>query len=214
MAVIKDYYRVLNVPSSATTAEIKKAYRKLAMLYHPDKNPSDAIAAAIFSDAAEAYKVLGDAEARKLYNHERYLTAEAEYKRPVETIDTLMQRIQKINTDLKSADPFRFNKDALLHAVRQLMPDDVQLLMGMDQALLTPFLQQVSFAAAYLSTHQTKQLIVLMQPFYASHEWLRQELKALLQQQHKQERWEKYKVVLAVLLAAVLCFIIFLVAAK
>lgn len=214
MAIAKDYYRILNVKSSATTAEIKRAYRKLAMLYHPDKNPDDAIAAAIFTDAAEAYKVLGDADARKRYNYERYLTAEEEYKRPVETIETLLQRIEKINADLKNTDPFRFNKNALLYAIQQLMPDNMQLLPDTNKTLLEQFLQQVSFAAAYLSTHQTRQLIELMQPLYTEHAWLQHKLNALLRQQHKQERWEKYKVILAVVLAAVLCLIIFLVAAR
>lgn len=214
MAIAKDYYRILNVKSSATTAEIKRAYRKLAMLYHPDKNPGDAIAAAIFTDAAEAYKVLGDADARKRYNYERYLIAEEEYKRPVETLETLIQRIEKINADLKTTDPFRFNKNALLYAIQQLMPDDMLLLPDTNKILLQQFLQQVSIAAAYLSTHQTKQLIELMQPLYAEHEWLQRTFNMLLQQQHKQERWEKYKVVLAIVVAAILCLIIFLVAAK
>ncbi|SFQ17488.1 J domain-containing protein [Parafilimonas terrae] len=214
MAVTKDYYRVLNVKSSATIAEIKRAYRQLAMLYHPDKNPGDAIAAAIFTDAAEAYKVLGDTDARKRYNYERYLTAEEEYKRPAETIETLIQRIGKINADLKNTDPFRFNKNALLYALQQLIPDDMQLLPNTNKSLLKQFLRQVSFAAGYLSTHQTKQLIELMQPLYTDHEWLQHELNMLLRQQHKQERWEKYKIVLAVVLAAVLCLIIFLVAAR
>ena len=71
------------------------------MKYHPDRNPDDALAAAIFTDVAEAYKILSDAEARKQYNYERYLTAEQEYKRPVETIETLIQRIQKINKQHK-----------------------------------------------------------------------------------------------------------------
>lgn len=214
MAIAKDYYRILNVKSSATTAEIKRAYRKLAMLYHPDKNPGDAIAAAIFTDAAEAYKVLGDADARKRYNYERYLIAEEEYKRPVETIETLIQRIAKINADLKTTDPFRFNKNALLYALQQLIPDDMHLLPNTNKKLLKQFLQHINFAAAYLSTHQTKQLIELMQPLYAEHEWLQHELNTLLRQQHKQERWEKYKVILAIVLAAVLCLIIFLVAAR
>lgn len=214
MAIAKDYYRILNVKSSATTAEIKRAYRKLAMLYHPDKNPGDTIAAAIFTDAAEAYKVLGDADARKRYNYERYLIAEEEYKRPVETIETLIERIENLNASLKTTDPFRLNKNALLYAIQQLMPDDMLLLPGTNKILLQQFLQQVSIAAAYLSTHQTKQLIELMQPLYAEHEWLQRTFNMLLQQQHKQERWEKYKVVLAIVVAAILCLIIFLVAAK
>lgn len=214
MAVYKDYYRILNVKSSATAREIKAAYRKLAMLYHPDKNPDDALAEAIFSDAAEAYKILSDTEARKHYNHQRYITAEEEYRRPVETMETLLFRIHKINTYLKTADPFRFNKEALLYSIKQLFPDNMDILVNTKETELNQLLEQVSFAADYLSTHQTKQLILLLQPFYIKHEWLHHKLNMLLHQQQKQEHWDKYKVVLAVLVAVILCLIIFLAAGK
>jgi curved DNA-binding protein CbpA len=214
MAVTKDYYRILNVRSSATLREIKAAYRKLAMLYHPDKNQDDALAAAIFTDAAEAYGILSDAKARKRYNHERYITAEEEYKPQIETMETLLLRIQKINAYLKNADPFRFNKGALLYSIKQLFPDDSTLLANTNEMQLNQFLEQVSFAADYLSTQQTKQLIILLQPFYIKHEWLHQKLNMLLRQQQKQEYWDKYKIVLAVLVAVILCLIIFLAAGK
>jgi molecular chaperone DnaJ len=66
----RDYYEVLGVSRSATDAEIKSAYRKLAVRYHPDKNPGDAEAEDKFKEAAEAYSVLSDAEQRARY--ERY----------------------------------------------------------------------------------------------------------------------------------------------
>ena len=56
----RDYYEVLGVNKSATTAEIKKAYRKMAIKYHPDKNPDDSTAEEKFKGAAEAYEVLSD----------------------------------------------------------------------------------------------------------------------------------------------------------
>ncbi|MEN9421682.1 MAG: molecular chaperone DnaJ, partial [Bacteroidota bacterium] len=54
----RDYYEVLGVSKNADEAEIKKAYRKLALKYHPDKNPDDASAEEKFKEAAEAYEVL------------------------------------------------------------------------------------------------------------------------------------------------------------
>src|ERR1700745_1944580 len=96
MSAIKDYYRILNVKSSASAGEIKNAYRKLAMKYHPDRNPEDALATAVFADVAEAYNILSDEESRKEYNYKRYLTAKQEYQRPVETIETLVLRINKL----------------------------------------------------------------------------------------------------------------------
>ncbi|HEX6160550.1 MAG TPA: molecular chaperone DnaJ, partial [Thermoanaerobaculia bacterium] len=64
----RDYYDVLGVQRTATVDEIKKAYRKLAVKYHPDKNPGDAEAEERFKEAAEAYGVLSDDEKRGRYD--------------------------------------------------------------------------------------------------------------------------------------------------
>src|SRR5690349_12905965 len=64
----RDYYKVLDVPRTATEADIKKAYRKLAMKYHPDRNPGDKDAEDKFKEAAEAYAILCDPEKRSLYD--------------------------------------------------------------------------------------------------------------------------------------------------
>lgn len=61
----KDYYKILGVSKSATQDEIKKAYRKLAVKYHPDKNPGDKKAEEKFKEANEANEVLSDPEKRK-----------------------------------------------------------------------------------------------------------------------------------------------------
>src|ERR1700743_3367004 len=75
MAQTKDYYTVIGVPASATQDEIKKAYRKLANKYHPDKNPGDKKADERFKEISEAYQVLGDADKRKQYDDMRRLGA-------------------------------------------------------------------------------------------------------------------------------------------
>ncbi|HVM88604.1 MAG TPA: molecular chaperone DnaJ [Puia sp.] len=64
----RDYYEILGVTKNASSDEIKKAYRKVAMQYHPDRNPGDKAAEEKFKEAAEAYEVLSDADKRAQYD--------------------------------------------------------------------------------------------------------------------------------------------------
>jgi molecular chaperone DnaJ len=68
MAAKRDYYEILGVAKNASEEEIKKAYRKLAIKYHPDKNPDDPSAEDKFKEAAEAYDVLSNADKRAKYD--------------------------------------------------------------------------------------------------------------------------------------------------
>ena len=68
MAEKRDYYEVLGVAKTASADEIKSAYRKLAMKYHPDRNPGDESAKAKFQEASEAYEVLSNPEKRQRYD--------------------------------------------------------------------------------------------------------------------------------------------------
>ena len=64
----RDYYQVLSVPRNATEDEVRKAYRRLAMKYHPDRNPDDKEAEEKFKEAKEAYEVLTDSQKRAAYD--------------------------------------------------------------------------------------------------------------------------------------------------
>ena len=64
----RDFYKILGVSKDAATSQIKKAYRKLAVKYHPDKNPDDDDAVHKLHDINEAYEILSDEEKRKIYD--------------------------------------------------------------------------------------------------------------------------------------------------
>ncbi len=64
----RDFYEILGVGKTASTDEIKKAYRKVAMQYHPDRNPGDKAAEEKFKEAAEAYEILSDADKKAQYD--------------------------------------------------------------------------------------------------------------------------------------------------
>jgi len=68
VAVKRDYYEVLGVARQASAEELKRAFRKIAMDSHPDRNPDDVVAHERFKEASEAYTVLSDPERRRSYD--------------------------------------------------------------------------------------------------------------------------------------------------
>jgi molecular chaperone DnaJ len=74
----RDYYKVLELPRTATEADVKKAYRRFAMKYHPDRNPGDKEAEEKFKEAKEAYEVLSEADKRAIYDQHGHAGIDAQ----------------------------------------------------------------------------------------------------------------------------------------
>lgn len=87
----KDYYAILGVPRNATLEEIKRAYRKLALQYHPDRNHGNKEAEEKFKEISEAYEVLSDPEKRAIYDREGYFGLRNQGYRGFEDISDIFQ---------------------------------------------------------------------------------------------------------------------------
>eukprot|EP00074_Homo_sapiens_P000955 NP_001001394.1 dnaJ homolog subfamily B member 3 [Homo sapiens] len=140
-----DYYEVLDVPRQASSEAIKKAYRKLALKWHPDKNPENKEEAERrFKQVAEAYEVLSDAKKRDIYD--RYGEAGAEggctggrpFEDPFEYVFSFRDPADVFREFFGGQDPFSF--DLLGNPLENILGGSEELLGKQKQSVCTPFL--------------------------------------------------------------------------
>ena len=127
----KDYYIILGLKPTASAEEIKRSYRRLALKYHPDKNPGDVIAEATFKEIVEAYEILSDAKKRNDYHYKRFYTYNYKYKEAARaTPQSILKDAIKLRQLVERADPFRMNQDALLLQAEDVLNDTEKSLSG------------------------------------------------------------------------------------
>src|ERR1700681_3017214 len=112
---LKDYYKILEVPAAAAHSEIKKSYRRLAQIYHPDKNGGSLAAETYFKELREAYETLSDPVSREKYNYLRWQlrATSGKYQIPVYTPDAILAECRRLKEYMNGVDIFRMNEEAL-----------------------------------------------------------------------------------------------------
>ena len=210
----KDYYQLLGVKSNASTEEIKKSYRRLALKYHPDKNPGDLLAEAVFKEIAEAYDVLSDAKKREDYHYKRFYTYNYKYAAAQTAMpQSILNDAIKLQKLIEKADPFRINRDALLFQLQQILSaDNLSLLLekkqaGINKAIVETILIVCKPLQYTYSEIIAEQLCILA----VGNDNLEKKISEFLNNQRKKDTWRRYKVVAALLVAIILCLIIFLI---
>ncbi len=120
---LKDYYKILEIPHTATAEEVKKAYRRMAFKYHPDTNKTDAFAESYFIDAQEAYMVLSNDEARRKYDNERWMAGMTTRAREHQAVtpDWILKESIKLYNYMTMVDVYRMNHKALYEYLEQLL---------------------------------------------------------------------------------------------
>jgi molecular chaperone DnaJ len=209
----KDYYRVLGVRPAASSEEIKRSYRRLAVKYHPDKNPHDILAEATFKEIAEAYDILSDAKKREEYHYKHFYTHVYKYPEPEPTPQSILNDTLQLKKLVEKADPFRLNQDALFFQLQQLLSEDNLLLLqrknqstinGQVLEALLPICRPLNYN--FIEDIEDKLIFLADGDTY--HE---NKVTDFLNQQRRKDKWSRYKTVVAIVVAIMLCFIIFLV---
>lgn len=123
---LKDYYSILELPPSASTDEIKKAYRRLAHLYHPDKKNDDAYAAAKFSDIKEAYEILTNPLKKDYYLQQRWYLQSIGKKFSKETATpvAILKQMMELSQYVSKLDIYRMYHEGLFNHINTILSDE------------------------------------------------------------------------------------------
>jgi hypothetical protein len=125
---VKDYYKILELDVSATLTDIKKAYRRLAQVYHPDKNQEDPYAAAQFAEIKEAYEVLTNPQKKEYYLEQRWFQQSMGRKKTSDVITpvTVLKTTLEFDRHVSKMDVHRMDKEGMFnHVTKELLSDEV-----------------------------------------------------------------------------------------
>ena len=209
----KDYYKILQLSSQATPPEIKQAFRRLAMIYHPDRNRDDPYAGAKFNEVKEAYEVLINPARKELYLQERWYNQIIGRKKTPETTTpvSILRLCLELEKYVSTLDPHRMSKQGLSNYVEELIPSDVIEKLkrfnetDVNRQIITSLLQAIKTLPVKLAGPLLRRLENLAGSDAES--LLR--IKKFALRLHKTYLWNKYKLVLMLLFTFLICLLIY-----
>lgn len=202
---LKDYYQILNVAPTASFEEIKKAYRQLALQYHPDTSNEINIDNNIFIEIKEAYEVLSDTKKRQDYHYKRFY--KTYQQQPVITPEIVLQQSINLAALVAVLDPYRIDYDKLTHQITQIVDVHIIKILQADKNAITreKIIENILKSTSLLNYHMALTIHHILLQIAGEDENMT--LK-ILQQTNYLKRlyyWNKYKLLCAVTVAIILC---------
>ncbi len=203
-----NYYTILGVPFHASTLEIKKAYRRKALLYHPDKNNDDPIKATKFQLVQAAYETISNAVKRAEYNRtiwvDQSTTSIKTYLSPAE----LIIAAKDLNKKCASRNQFFIDQDWLMNECLLLISEQNQAVFHQDANLKMTLFQEQTESLNYSSFKEIEAIKTIWLKFAHNDKVLLQAIQAYFSARKREAIWENNKVLIAVLIGAVITFLI------
>lgn len=211
---LKDYYEILEITPGATDAAVKKAFRKLAMRYHPDRNTGNPFAVHHFREIKEAYEVLSNPVRRSEYNHKRWQHGFSSM--PVSafrevTPEQLLQHARLLEKHVASLDVFRMNHDALEKQLHQLLNEHhINMLTDREQYVVNrEIVESVLTSIRPLPYKFLSALAAKLVRIAGTDNELIHSIDKAIQKKKQQYFWDKYKGLVMLLIALLICFFIY-----
>jgi curved DNA-binding protein CbpA len=211
---LKDYYKILNLEPSATHQEIKKAFRKLAQHFHPDKNSNNQYAHIHFAEIKEAYETLINPSLKNEYLQQRWYQQSLGKKnlrhQPV-TPPVLLKQFLVLDKQVATLDSFRMDKNALFRKLEDLLGDENRNLLKQfnEQHINHEIIRTVLRMAGHLRLHQVEWLKEQLLDLCNPPDRIEAEINAWVSRYKIRNRWDRYKAVIIIVTTLLISVLIY-----
>lgn len=211
---LKDYYKLLELEPSATLPEIKKAYRRLALLHHPDKTGNDPYSAAQFSDIKEAYEVLTNPTKKEKYLQQRWYDQSIGKRKTQEVITPVSVLKQALELERYSSklDVFRMDKEGLKDYILDLLSSAAieQLKQFNEPVILRQIIDAVIKSANPLQEQQVIPIAKRLQQLAGNDSDANEQINMFTYKHRSRQQREKYNFLIILVATVLLCILIWI----
>ena len=210
--MLKDYYQILQIEPQSTLAEIKQAFRRLAMVYHPDKNPNDKYAEAQFNDIKEAYEILTNPVRKENYLQQRWYNQSIGKRRTAQAITpvSILKLVLELEQYVSRLDVHRMNKEGLSNYVDELLSTGtIEKLRQFNEPEINRQIITSTLSAMQPLTMKFVGNLPERLRTLADDETSLHRIKNFLKNRKKASLWERYKVAVIILFTVSICLLIY-----
>jgi hypothetical protein len=206
---LKDYYTILELPPSASPDEIKKAYRRLALIYHPDKNGNDPYAVTQFTEIKEAYETLTHPAKRDVYLQQRWYAQSLGQRRKQEILTpvTVLKQLLELDRYTSRLDIHRMDKEGLYQYLILLFSDSTILMLNSfhEESVNKEIIHTALNTGHYLTFNNAKDLAERLKRIAEGNTDLSTNIEEFIDRASRNEFWEKRRVWIIIAIVIFLC---------
>ena len=210
--MLKDYYQILQIQPHSTLAEIKQAFRRLALIYHPDKNPNNKYAEAQFNEIKEAYEVLTNPVKKENYLQQRWYNQSIGKRRTTETVTpvSILKLVLELEQYVSRLDVHRMNKEGIFDYIDELLSTStIENLKQFNEPeikkqIITSTLSAMQPLPMRFLGKLPERLRALADDETSLHQ-----IKNFLKNRKRVFLWERYKVAVIILFTFFICLLIY-----
>lgn len=210
---LKDYYTILELTPSASLDEIKKAYRRLALIYHPDKNANDPYAAAQFTEIKEAYETLIHPAKKDLYLQQRWYSQSIGQRKKQEIITpvTVLKQLLELDRYTSRLDVHRMDKEGLYqYLVSIFSHSTIQTLNSFhEESVNKEIIHTALKTGNYLALNKAKDLAERLKKIAEGNRELSISIDEFIHHAARNDYWEKRRVWIILVIVIFLCLVIY-----